>query len=159
MGAMNRREMCVSFAGMAAGVAAAAAATGGVTAGAQMPVAAVLAESKVYPFDQLPVRKMANGGESRDVLHGMLPTGEAVGVHESMQPAGMVPNPAHAIQHSEIIMVMEGTLEFYHDGQVERIGPGGIAFVSFGTVHQVKNVGDGALKYAIVAVGGDIKKG
>jgi len=65
---------------------------GGVAAEAQTPVgpagSGVLSQSRVYPLDQMPVRKMANGGLSRDVLHGALTTGEVVAVHESEQPAG-----------------------------------------------------------------------
>jgi quercetin dioxygenase-like cupin family protein len=145
---LNRREVL--------GAMAVLAGAGGVRAGAE-PVA-VLSESKVFPYEGMPVRKMANGGESRAVMRGTLPTGEAVGVHASMQPAGMVPNPAHTIQHSEIILVQEGALEFHHDGKVERVGPGGVVYVAYGTEHQVKNVGGGPMRYTIVAVGGDVKK-
>ena len=109
-------------------------------------------------FADMPVRKMANGGESRDVLRGVLPTGEAVGVHESMQVVGAVPNPPHKIDHSEIITVIEGTLSFEHDGKSEKVGPGGVIFVAMGTMHTVKNVGDVPAKYVVVQIGGDTKK-
>jgi hypothetical protein len=60
---ITRREMCV---GLSVVVAA------GGKAKAQAPVppvaAGVLSQSRVYAVDQMPVRKMANGGESRDVL-------------------------------------------------------------------------------------------
>src|ERR1700736_2919969 len=92
---ITRREMCV---GLSAVVA-----TGEVVK-AQTPVApagaGVLSQSRVYTVDQIPVRKMANGGESRDVLRGTLTTGEVIGVHESAQPAGMKPNTPHTIQHT-----------------------------------------------------------
>ena len=64
----------------------------------------------------------------------------------------------HAIQHSEFIVVQEGTLEFDHDGKAERAGPGSIIYVAFGTVHSVKNMGDGPAKYVVIQVGGDTKK-
>lgn len=118
----------------------------------------MLSESKVYDFSALPARKMANGGESRDVVTGTLATGEAVSIHESMQPAGLPPNPAHAISHSEFIFVQEGTLEYRHDGKVERAGPGSVIYVAYGTMHAVKNIGDGPAKYAVIAIGGDVKK-
>ncbi len=54
-----------------------------------------LSQARVFPLDQLPIRKMVNGGESRDVLRGTLTTGEVVAVHESEQPAGTPPNPPH----------------------------------------------------------------
>jgi len=106
----------------------------------------------------MPVRKMANGGESRDVLRGELTTGEVIGVHESEQPAGMAPNTPHTIQHSEIIMIMQGTVQFEHDGKSDKVGPGGVIFVAPGTLHTVRNVGDGPAKYCVVQIGGDTKK-
>jgi len=117
-----------------------------------------LAHAGAFPFDQMTVRKMPNGGESRDVLRGALATGEVIGVHESTQPAGAEPNPAHAIQHSELIMVQQGTVLFLHDGKSETVGPGGVIYVAFGTLHQLKNIGDGPAKYVVVQIGGDTKK-
>jgi mannose-6-phosphate isomerase-like protein (cupin superfamily) len=118
----------------------------------------VLARSGAYTVDQMPVRKMVNGGESRDVLHGVVATGEVVGVRESMQPAGAVPSVMHTIQHSELIMVQEGTVVFEHDGREDKVGPGGVIYVALGTLHRIKNGGDGPAKYFVVQVGGDTKK-
>ena len=132
---------------------------GGLAYGQAAPAAgSALTEARVYPVADMPVRKMANGGESRDVLRGALASGEAVAVHESMLPVG-APAPAlHVIQHSEIITVVEGTLEFMHGDKVERIGPGGVIYVAMGTSHAVKNVGDVPAKYVVVQIGGDVKK-
>lgn len=134
-------------------------ATGGV-AGAQTPAATAgtLSESRVFVLEEMPVRKPANGGESWDVMHGALATGEVVGVHESEQPAGATPVPLHVIQHSEVIVVLGGTVGFDHDGKVEKVGPGGVIYVAMGTLHRLKNVGDGPAKYVVVAIGGDVKK-
>jgi len=99
-----------------------------------------------------------NGAVGRNVFTGTLATGEAVALHETMQPAGTVPNPMHRIQHSEVIVVQEGTLEFEHDGKAERAGPGSIIYVALGTLHTIKNVGDGPARYVVVQIGGDTKK-
>jgi quercetin dioxygenase-like cupin family protein len=104
------------------------------------------------------VRTAPNGAEGRSVVSGTLATGEAIGIHETMQPAGTVPNPPHKIQHSEVIVVQEGTLEFEHDGKAERAGPGSILYVAFGTLHTVKNIGDAPAKYVVIQIGGDTKK-
>ena len=150
---MTRREVCVGLSALAA--------MGGVVR-AQTPAATpgtgVLSQSRVYTLDQMPERKMANGGVSRDVLRGTLTTGEVVAVHESEQPAGMTPNTPHPIQHSEVMVVVEGTLAFEHDGKSEKVGPGGVIFIAAGTVHTVRNVGEGTARYCVVAVGGDVKK-
>jgi mannose-6-phosphate isomerase-like protein (cupin superfamily) len=144
---------------MCAGLAATAVA--GRVVKAQSPAApdgvGVLSQSRVYTLEQMPVRKMANGGESRNVLRGTLTTGEAIGVHESQQPAGMKPNTPHTIQHTEVMVVIEGTLAFEHDGKSEKVGPGGVIFVASGTLHTVRNVGEGPARYCVVQVGGDTK--
>jgi mannose-6-phosphate isomerase-like protein (cupin superfamily) len=149
---ITRREMGVGL--------LAAAATGAVVK-AQTPVApaaaAALSQSRVYTLDAMAVRKMANGGESRDVLRGTLTTGEVIGVHESVQPAGMKPNTPHTIQHTEVMVVIEGLLAFEHDGKSENVGPGGVIFVASGTLHTVRNVGEGPARYCVVQVGGDTK--
>lgn len=116
-----------------------------------------LTQSKVFHRDDAPARAFANGGGARDMLLGVLKSGEAVRVHESMQPEGAPPNPSHVIDHSEFIIVGEGTLAFSHDGVTETAGPGDVIYVAQGTDHQVRNAGKGPVKYAIVSIGGDIK--
>ena len=73
MKTMTRREMCAGLSALT---------TMGGLAEAQTTTSAgagVLSQSRVYTLDQMPVRKMANGGVSRDVLRGTLATGEVVG--------------------------------------------------------------------------------
>lgn len=117
-----------------------------------------LAAARVFSYDAMTARTAPNGAVGRNVFSGTLATGEAVGVHVTMQPAGTAPNPLHRIQHSEVIVVEQGTLEFDHDGQAERAGPGSIIYVAFGTLHTVKNVGEGPAQYAVIQIGGDTKK-
>lgn len=117
-----------------------------------------LASARVFEYEQMKARIAPNGTESRMVFNGTLATGESVGAHESMQPAGTVPPNLHKIQHSEFIVVEQGTLEFDHDGNAERAGPGSIIYVAVGTEHAIKNVGDGQAKYVVLQIGGDTKK-
>jgi mannose-6-phosphate isomerase-like protein (cupin superfamily) len=152
---MARRVRCVLFAFVLVSTGAAGAQSPAAT---QAPGSDALAHARAFPFDQMPVTKTANGGEGRNIVHGVLATGESVALHESMQPVGSVPNPAHKIQHSEFIVVQEGTLLFLHDGKEEKVGPGGVLYVAFGTLHQVRNIGNGPVKYVVIAIGGDTKK-
>jgi quercetin dioxygenase-like cupin family protein len=117
-----------------------------------------LTKSRVFAYDDMVAKTSASGAVGRSVFTGTLATGEAIGVHESMQPAGTPPNPAHRIQHSEVIVVEEGTLEFSHDGKTERANAGSIIYVAIGTLHQVKNVGHGPAKYVVIQIGGDTRK-
>jgi mannose-6-phosphate isomerase-like protein (cupin superfamily) len=114
-----------------------------------------LASARVFAYDQMKPHTAANGAVGRNVFSGTLATGEAVGVHETTQPAGTRANPPHRIHHSEIIVVQEGTVEFDHDGKAERAGAGSIIYVAFNTLHTIRNVGDGPAKYVVVQIGGD----
>jgi quercetin dioxygenase-like cupin family protein len=114
--------------------------------------------SRVISFEQMPARTMANGGESRDALKGTLPSGEALAVHESVMGAGVPTNPVHAIDHAEVITVIEGTLEFLHDGKAGLVTRGGVIYVAKGTRHTMRNVGREPVRYVLVAIGGDAGK-
>lgn len=125
---------------------------------AQAAPANALAASHVFAYGDMQSRTAPNGTEVRPAFSGTLATGEAVGAHESMQPAGTVPPPLHVIHHSELIVVEQGTVEFHHDGKVERAGPGSIIYVALGTDHFIQNVGAEAAKYVVIQIGGDTKK-
>ena len=117
-----------------------------------------LAKARVFTQEQGSIRTMPNGGQSRDIVHAALVSGEAVGIHESMQMPGTKPNRPHTIQHSEFILVRKGTLAFEHDGLTEKAGPGSIIYVAYGTLHTVRNIGDTPAEYVVIAIGGDQRK-
>jgi quercetin dioxygenase-like cupin family protein len=149
---MRRHLGCLIFTSMLA--------TGAWAQNLPMPgrPSANLAAAKVFDHAALPVTHNPNGGERRDVVaSGTLATGETVHIHESMQPPGIAPGPAHAIAHSEFILVTQGTLEIAHDGKTERAGPGSVIYVAYGTMHQARNAGPGPVRYTVIAIGGDAK--
>ncbi|HXC96679.1 MAG TPA: cupin domain-containing protein [Edaphobacter sp.] len=113
--------------------------------------------SKVFSGDQMPSHKSQNGTETRAIPGFALTTGESVGFHESLQPSGAPPVPLHVIQHSELIIVQEGSMLFEHDGKQEKAGPGDIVYVAKGTMHRLINVGNTPARYAVVQIGGDVK--
>lgn len=114
-----------------------------------------LAQSRVFRYADTPGSKMANGAERREMTLGRLATGEAVEVHESVQPPGLPPNPAHVVHHSEFIVVVEGTLEYTHNGAKELANVGDVLYVAVGTNHSVRNAGDGPAKYVVLQISGD----
>jgi len=134
-------------------LAAAAASSAAQSAGANP-----LATARVFTIGEMTPKTAPNGSVGRNVFNGTLATGEAVAAHETMQPAGTIPNPLHRIQHSELIVVEEGTLEFEHDGNAERAEAGSLIYVAVGTLHTLKNVGSGPARYVVLQIGGDTKK-
>jgi quercetin dioxygenase-like cupin family protein len=162
MNAMNRRELCValsSFAALAA-VAAEAQEPGNLPETMAVPKPPgsagdpVLSTPRSFRFEDLPVVKTANG-ETRAVIRGVLPTGEAVEMHETSLLPGHMPHPPHQHKHSEFMMVREGQMEFENNGKPERIGPGGVMFATSGILHGLKNVGDTTAQYFVIAIGRD----
>ena len=59
--------------------------------------AGTVGAARAIAFDQMALRTMANGGESRDIAHGTLATGETVNLHQSVQVVGATPSPLHVI--------------------------------------------------------------
>jgi quercetin dioxygenase-like cupin family protein len=145
---LNRRDLCVALSAFAA--------MGSVSAGAQTlppPGTKVLSESEAFPFDKLPVSHSKNGGESRHVTQGVLPTGEYVEMHETTLPPGQMPHPPHKHRHSEFMMIRVGTVEFDNDGTKETVGPGGVIFAASDKMHGLKNTGTVAAQYFVLAIG------
>ena len=156
MKTISRRDLCLA---LPASLSMAGLRTSQAPAGVSAETAAegTLSVSKVFSPDTMPAITRANGAKSWNILHGVLATGEKIGLHESLQPSGIAPNPPHSIQHSEIIMVQQGTLLFEHDGISDKVGAGGVIFVAPGTMHSAKNVGDGPAKYLVLSIGGDAR--
>jgi len=113
---------------------------------------AALRVSKVFHFDEMKVSNFANGGWGRAVMHGTLPTGEFVEVHETMLPAGQMPHPPHQHRNTEFVLVREGKLEFLNDGKPEPVGVGDVIYTASNQMHGLKNVGDTAALYFVVSI-------
>jgi len=159
---MNRRDLCSALTSFAAFAVAASQGQTPTQAQDRTPVPAppaspgerVLFTQRTFRFDELPVVKNANG-ETRAVVRGVLPTGEAVEMHETTLLPGHMPHPPHQHRHSEFMMVREGTIEFNNNGTLERAGPGGVFFAASNVMHGLTNVGETMANYFVIAIGRD----
>ncbi len=160
MTTFNRRDLCIALSSLVAFTSVAEGQGASGTLPATMPVPPppgspgdkVLSEARVFPFNTLPVAKTANG-ETRAVTRGVLPTGEAVEMHETTLIPGHMPHPPHKHRHSEFMMVREGTLEFSIEGNPQTIGPGGVMFAASDVTHGLKNIGTTPANYFVLAIG------
>lgn len=136
----SRREICLMLSTLATGP------------GLAVETAAL--PSKIYRFEDLPVRK--NGGnQSRPLLSGALHDGKYLESHETSLAPGSMPHPPHHHLHEEMFLVREGTIEATISGQSTRVGPGSVIFVASNDEHGIRNVGTTAAQYFVVALGKD----
>ncbi len=156
MDSMSRREMCVALSVLMVMAATKGEAQKAMTVPPPPGSAGdpVLSASRAFTFDSLPVVK-TEVGESRAVTRGLLPTGEAIEMHETTLRPGFMPHPPHRHRHTEFVMLREGTLEFDNDGKMERVGPGGVLFSASDQLHGMKNVGQVDAKYFVISIGRD----
>jgi quercetin dioxygenase-like cupin family protein len=70
-----------------------------------------------------------------------VPGREVIQVRVDFDPGFVAPRHTHPGE--EIIYVLEGTLEYQIDGKPSTVKPGDVLFVPAGTVHSVKNIGNG----------------
>ena len=110
-------------------------------------------ESTTFSFDKLPVNRSPNGNETRPVMHGVTPTGEAIELHETRLMPGQMPHPPHKHLHTELMLIREGTVEFIMGERSERVGPGGVCYAASNTMHGLKNVGSVPANYFVIAIG------
>lgn len=108
--------------------------------------------SKVFPFDQLPVR--TNGrNRSRAVLNGKTRSGYRIEMHHTELAPGLAPHAPHQHVHEEIVVVREGTLEVTIKESVSTLGPGDLAYVASNEFHGWKNVGSTQAHYLVITLG------
>jgi len=148
---MNRRELVLGAAGVAAVAGRSSAQTTDKAAGS------FAGGSKVFALSSLTPAKAANGSQRIVAFDGAMSTGEMLAAHESWTPAGLPPAPTHTIQHSEVIVVLEGALTFVHDGREEPAAAGDVIYVAYGTNHAIRNTGKSTARYMVLQLGGDTK--
>lgn len=150
MADIDRRDLFAVFSALAA-----VALTGG-EAGAQTPQGRLttkeLSASRVIRFNDLPVVKLANGGEQRRVMSGTLPTGEFIEIHETVLPAGKTPHPPHHHPNSEWLFIQSGRLEYNDNGTIVPVAAGDIIFSASNVTHGLTNIGATDASYIVFSV-------
>ena len=110
--------------------------------------------SKGFRFADLPVKHNGQNA-SRAIMNGLTHTGMALEVHETDLAPGAAPHPPHHHVHEEMVIVVEGTIEFTVNGVSTRLGPGSLAYAASSDEHGQRNVGDTIARYVVVAIGRD----
>jgi mannose-6-phosphate isomerase-like protein (cupin superfamily) len=110
--------------------------------------------SRIYQFDELPVHN--DGGRVfRDIVDGMILEGCHILLHESALAGHSRPHPPHRHRHEEMVLVVEGTLEFTVNGKATRAGEGSVLFAGSNDEHGIFNPEATTAKYFVMALGAE----
>ena len=110
--------------------------------------------SKVYRFDDLPVRNAGNL-IFRGILDGKIFEGCHISLHESDLAPHSMPHAPHRHRHEEMVFVVEGTLEFAVNGKATRAGEGSVLFAGSNDEHGISNPESTHAKYFVLALGAE----
>jgi quercetin dioxygenase-like cupin family protein len=109
--------------------------------------------SKCYVYEDLTVKKSANGNEQRPVFDGATHTKYPVELHLTSLAPGLAPHPPHHHVHEEMVMMHKGQLDVTIEGKTTRVTPGSIVYVNSNEEHGWKNPGPDRAEYFVIAVG------
>lgn len=108
--------------------------------------------SKIHQFDELEAR---NSGSVtiRNMFNGPIFEGCNISLHESDLAPHSAPHPPHRHRHEEMVLVIEGMLEFTINGVPTRAGTGSILFAGSNDLHGIRNPEETHAKYFVFALG------
>jgi quercetin dioxygenase-like cupin family protein len=110
-------------------------------------------KSVTYRFEDLP-SKPSGQNISHAIFDGLTHTGFRIEAHETELGPGGQPHPPHHHAHEEMMMIVDGTLDFTVNGKTTRLGPGGLGFAGSNDEHGVKNPStETRARYFVVAFG------
>jgi XRE family transcriptional regulator, regulator of sulfur utilization len=105
--------------------------------------------SRIFLWDSLKVEK-TKVGERRDVVRLPTATLDELEMHITTLNAGQESHPPHQHVAEELIIIKEGTLESFVNGENRRVGPGSIVFQASNQPHSIRNVGTGPATYHVI---------
>ena|SRR5579862_9258885 len=108
--------------------------------------------SKIYNFDELPVRQ-SGSLTSRQLFNGKLFEGCQISMHESQLAPHSIPHPPHHHRHEEMVLVIDGALEFTINGKATRAEAGSALFAGSNEEHGIRNPDDKPAQYFVFALG------
>jgi quercetin dioxygenase-like cupin family protein len=76
-------------------------------------------------------------------------------VHETILAPGAETHPPHKHVHEEIVIVVEGTVEAYIDGRIEKAEAGSVLYYASNQMHNAKNAGSVPSRYYVIELRGN----
>jgi XRE family transcriptional regulator, regulator of sulfur utilization len=105
--------------------------------------------STTFDWNSIPA-KTTEVGSVRQVVSRPTATLENLEVHITTLNPGKSPHPPHRHPNEEMLIIRQGTLEAFINGEWKRVGPGSVIFFASNQLHGVRNVGDDQAIYHVV---------
>ena len=105
--------------------------------------------SGVFNFDALKV-ETTKSGERRSVCQQATATLDQLEVHITTLKPGEQSHPPHRHPHEEMMLLKEGTLEAFVNGEHIPMPTGSVLFLAPNDLHNVRNVGTTPATYFVV---------
>jgi mannose-6-phosphate isomerase-like protein (cupin superfamily) len=138
---LTRRDLTIIFA--AFGIAF------GAIAFAQEATPPQVMGSSVFDWTQIPVHKTLKG-ESRRICQAPTATLDELEIHVTTLNPGELAHPPHQHPDEELLIIKEGTVEAFVNGEWQRVGPGSVIFQASNQLHAIRNVGDTPATYHVI---------
>ena len=108
-----------------------------------------LLDSTAWNWSEFTAKK-TEVGVRRDVVQQPTRTLDELEMHITTLNAGQQSHAPHQHPAEELIIIKEGTLESFVNGEYKRVGPGSIVFQASNQPHAIKNVGTTPATYHVV---------
>jgi quercetin dioxygenase-like cupin family protein len=138
-----------------AALAAAAVMAAGAVAWTQTPAparsadAGLLMKSALFTWESVPERPTEQGGR-RTVFAAPTATLDELEYHTTMLKPGSSPHAPHTHANEELIIVKEGAVEAYVNGEWKPAPTGSLIFFASNVPHTVRNTGTVPARYHVV---------
>jgi quercetin dioxygenase-like cupin family protein len=135
---ISRRQLCVAFASSAAAPRIFALAD-------QAPVMG----STVFDWNAL-VSRPTEVGSVRSVCKSPTATLDELEIHVTTLEPGKSPHPPHRHPNEELVILREGTVEVFENGEWKKVGPGSVIFSASNQLHGLRNIGNEPATYHVI---------
>jgi quercetin dioxygenase-like cupin family protein len=93
--------------------------------------------------------------KGRQFFRGVNRSGFDFEMHETILGPGTETHPPHKHVHEEIVIVVEGTVEAYLEGNKELAEAGSVLYFGSNQMHNARNAGKNPCRYYVIELRGD----
>jgi quercetin dioxygenase-like cupin family protein len=105
--------------------------------------------SKAFDWNSFTATK-TDVGQVRQVLRAPTATLDELEMHITTLNPGQTSHAPHKHPNEELIVIHEGTVEVFNQGEWTRVGAGSIVFNASNELHGIRNAGSGPTTYHVI---------